>query len=220
MILYACFWLEVWISLTSISTAGRKSWRNWKQDEWYWLRTLMAFPIFTFCWILSHFVPIITNQLRIKEGKNVKPANLGDRFSQAASAGLQQIRFLSLSILSIICSPASNNLKFCFAPSLGTAPVVNPDQVDTQPVMVMDLPTAPSPPKVLPSNEDPAMQREKYQNGHGGSSTLEFGNLGTSSTPTPSASHVKTTTEVPSPAEGSCSDSELYDQVLQQHCVG
>lgn len=162
------------------------------------------------------------------------PTNLGSKKEKTSSLPILEIVFPRLPVqdsnkygsyhwaycLSIICSPASKNLKFCFAPSLGTAPVVNPDQVDTQPVMVMDLPTAPSPPKVLPSNEDPAMQREKYQNGHGGSSTLELGNPGTSSTPTPSASHVKTTTEVPSPAEGSCSDSELYDQVLQQHCVG
>ena len=98
--------------------------------------------------------------------------------------------------------------------------MANPDQVDTQPMMVLDLPTEPSPPKVLPSKEDAAMQREKYQSGHGGSSTLELGTHGTSSTPTPSATQAKPTKEVPSAAEDSSSDSELYKEVLQQHCAG
>ena len=121
---------------------------------------------------------------------------------------LQQIGFLSLNTLSILLIP------------LGKAPVVNPDQVDTQPVMVMELPTAPSPPKVTPSNEDSDMQREKYQNGRGGSSTLEFGTPATSSTPTPSTGHVNTTKDVPAAAEGPSSDPESDDKVLRQHCVG
>ena len=165
------------------------------------------------------------------------PSNLGSKNEKTSSLPTLEtvsprlpaqdsnyIRFLYVPVtvhIAYTCSPVSINVfKFCPAPSLGTAPVANPDQVDTQPMMVLDLPTEPSPPKVLPSNEDAAMQREKYQSGHGGSSTLELGTHGTSSTPTPSATQAKPTKEVPSAAEDSSSDSELYKEVLQQHCAG